>query len=65
MQSIESEGRDPTPEELDSIAGYIGWGSFGQELFQGSWERPVYRDGWKAENDWLLSQECFNPAIIF
>ena len=53
MQSIESEGRDPTPEELDSIAGYIGWGSFGQELFQGSWERPIYRDGWKAENDWL------------
>ena len=37
------------------LAGYIGWGSFGQELFQGSWERPTYRDEgiWKERGEWL------------
>ena len=53
IESIEAEGREPTQEELDAMAGYIGWGSFGQELFQGSWERPVTRDGWTEENTWL------------
>lgn len=53
IQSIEVEGREPTQSELDSMAAYIGWGSFGQELFQGSWDRPVFRDGWKDENQWL------------
>lgn len=53
IQSIEVEGREPTQSELDSMAAYIGWGSFGQELFQGSWERPIFRDGWKDENQWL------------
>ena len=38
------------------LAGYIGWGSFGQELFQGSWERPVYKDeGIPALKEWLKS----------
>ena len=50
---VSSEGRNPTDAERDALAAYIGWGSFGQELFQGSWERPVYQDGWKKENDWL------------
>ena len=35
------------------MAGYIGWGSFGQELFQGTWERPRPKDGWESEDKWL------------
>lgn len=53
IQSIEAEGREPTAEELDNMAAYMGWGSFGQELFQGSWEYARPKDGWKAESDWL------------
>ncbi len=53
FQSITSEGREPTQEELDAMAGYIGWGSFGQELFQGTYERPAPKDGWAAESEWL------------
>jgi N12 class adenine-specific DNA methylase len=52
-QSITSEGRAPTQDELDSMAAYIGWGSFGQELFQGTYEQPRPKDGWKDESDWL------------
>ena len=48
-----SEGREPTPEELDAMAAYIGWGSFGQELFQGSWDRPNPKDEWTKESEWL------------
>lgn len=48
-----SEGRDPTPEELDALAAYIGWGSFGQELFQGSWDRPNPKPEWEKESEWL------------
>jgi hypothetical protein len=64
-QSIVDEGHVPTPEDLDTLAGYIGWGSFGQELFQGSWHHPVYRDGWREENDWLrdkLGKEAWESA---
>lgn len=53
FRSITEEARDPRPEELDAMAGYIGWGSFGQELFQGTWERPRPKDGWQAEDEWL------------
>lgn len=35
------------------MASYIGWGSFGQQLFQGTWTRPHFVDGWKSENEWL------------
>lgn len=52
-QSITSEGRDPTPEDLDAMASYIGWGSFGQELFQGSWDNPRPKDGWQDQDKWL------------
>lgn len=52
-QKILDEKREPTPEELDALASFIGWGSFGQDLFQGTWQRPIYKDGWKEENDWL------------
>lgn len=55
LQSLEEEGRQATPEEQKTLAGYIGWGSFGQELFQGSWDRPIYRDEgiWKTRGEWL------------
>lgn len=35
------------------MAAYIGWGSFGQELFQGSFDRPRPKDGWQTESEWL------------
>jgi N12 class adenine-specific DNA methylase/uncharacterized membrane-anchored protein YhcB (DUF1043 family) len=35
------------------LAGYTGWGSFGQELFQGSWRYPHPKDGWEARDKWL------------
>lgn len=53
LQSITSEGREPTKDDLDAMAGYIGWGSFGQELFKGTYDRPSPKDGWQKESDWL------------
>lgn len=53
FQAITDEARDPTPEELDAMAGYMGWGSFGQELFQGTWARSRAKDGWENEDQWL------------
>ncbi|MFG0381114.1 PLxRFG domain-containing protein [Pseudomonas sp. zbq_18] len=55
LQTLDEEGRQATPDEQKVLAGYIGWGSFGQELFQGSWERPQYRDEgvWKERGEWL------------
>lgn len=52
-QSITSEGRTPTPEELDDMAAYTGWGSFGQELFQGSWDHARPKPEWEKESQWL------------
>jgi N12 class adenine-specific DNA methylase len=52
-RAITEEGRDPTQDELDAMAAYIGWGSFGQELFQGTWDRPKVRDDWRNEDAWL------------
>lgn len=52
-QSITSEGREPTQEDLDAMAGYIGWGSFGQELFQGNFAAPAEKPGWVKEGAWL------------
>lgn len=54
-RAITEEGRDPTQDELDAMAAYIGWGSFGQELFQGTWDRPKVRDDWRNEDAWLRS----------
>ena len=55
MQELQAEGRQATAAEQKVLAGYIGWGSFGQELFQGSWDRPMYRDEgvWKERGQWL------------
>lgn len=52
-RSITEEGRDPTAADLDAMAGYIGWGSFGQELFQGTWATPRPKQGWEKEDQWL------------
>ena len=55
MQKLEQEARQATPAEQRVLAGYIGWGSFGQELFQGSWDNPKYKDNgvWKERGEWL------------
>jgi N12 class adenine-specific DNA methylase len=52
---LEAEGREPTSEELDILAGYSGWGSFGQELFKGDYDKPNFKEGWQKEGEWLLS----------
>jgi N12 class adenine-specific DNA methylase len=46
-------GRAPTREEQEVLAGYTGWGSFGQELFQGTWQRPAPKAGWEQRDAWL------------
>lgn len=55
LDQLEVEGRQATTEEQKVLAAYIGWGSFGQDLFQGSWEYPKYRDEgvWKERSEWL------------
>lgn len=54
-ERVLDKGREPTKAELQAMAGYTGWGSFGQELFQGTWERPMPKDNWANESDWLRS----------
>lgn len=65
VNSLIDEGRKATEEEKAYLAAYSGWGSFGQELFQGTWERPVYKAGWEEENKWLrehLGKEQWQSA---
>lgn len=50
---VMSEDREPTSEEMDALAAYTGWGAFGQELFNGSWERGLPKQEWKDEDAWL------------
>jgi N12 class adenine-specific DNA methylase len=52
-RELEETGRHATADEREVLAGYTGWGSFGQELFQGTWERTVDREGWRNEDAWL------------
>lgn len=52
---LQDEGRTPTREEQQVLAGYTGWGSFGQELFQGSWNKPAPKGGWEERDRWLRS----------
>jgi len=54
--SLKEDNRQPSREQLDTIAAYTGWGAFGQELFQGSWEKPKPRKEWQAEDRWLRDQ---------
>lgn len=65
VQELLDNERPATKEERDAMAAYIGWGSFGQELFQGTWEKPIYKDGWKEENDWVrdtLGKDAWEEA---
>ena len=64
-QELLDNDRSATKEERNAMAAYTGWGSFGQELFQGTWEKPIYKDGWKEENDWLrdtLGKDAWEEA---
>lgn len=51
--ALRDEGRRPTREEQKVLAGYTGWGSFGQELFQGNWSYPQPKQGWEQRDQWL------------
>lgn len=65
IETIMAEGREPSPEELDAMAAFTGWGSFGQQLFQGTWDNPKPMKGWEAESEWLrdaLGQEAWEDA---
>jgi N12 class adenine-specific DNA methylase len=50
---IKTSGNAATNEEKKILAGYTGWGSFGQELFQGNWENPAPKSGWESRDEWL------------
>jgi N12 class adenine-specific DNA methylase len=51
--SIRDEGRAASAPEQRVLAGYTGWGSFGQELFQGTWDRPMPKEAWAERDRWL------------
>lgn len=51
--TLRDEGRRATREEQEVLAGYTGWGSFGQDLFQGTWAQPRPKAGWEARDAWL------------
>lgn len=50
---IREQGRPATREEQEVLAGYTGWGSFGQDLFQGTWAAPRPKAGWEARSEKL------------
>ncbi len=50
---LRDESRVATTEEQGVLAGYTGWGSFGQELFQGTWENPKPKANWEKRDSWL------------
>lgn len=50
---LREEGRRATREEQEVLAGYTGWGSFGQDLFQGTWANARPKQGWEARDTWL------------
>lgn len=65
LEELTNEGRQATPEEQITLASYTGWGSFGQDLFQGTWNTPMFKDGWKDQNLWLrekLGKESWESA---
>jgi N12 class adenine-specific DNA methylase len=62
---LKESGLQPTKEQLDAMAAYIGWGSFGQELFNGSWEYKRPKQGWETEDNWLrehLGKDAWESA---
>lgn len=67
LEELTNEGRQATTEEQAILAGYTGWGSFGQDLFQGTWDKPVFKDEsvWRERNLWLrekLGKEAWESA---
>jgi N12 class adenine-specific DNA methylase len=53
LDILETENREPTPAELDTLAAYTGWGALGQELFQGSFDNYAGTPEWREEAMWL------------
>lgn len=65
LNTIREAGRTATAEEQRILAGYTGWGSFGQELFQGTWAKPMPKQGWEERDSWLrdhLGQDEWESA---
>ena len=52
---LNTSGVKATEAQKRILAAYTGWGSFGQELFQGDWTRPYPKAGWEARDKWLRS----------
>ena len=53
LNTLRDDGRQATREEQMVLAGYTGWGSFGQDLFQGTWAAGRPKQGWEARDKWL------------
>lgn len=65
FQDLQATKRVPTQEDKDAMAAYTGWGSFGQQLFQGTYENPKPAKGWEEESEWLretLGKEDWESA---
>ena len=56
FNDIRDTGRSITEDDQRVIAAYTGWGSFGQELFQGTWKNPKPKKGWEERDAWLRDQ---------
>lgn len=65
-QALTDSGKTPTKEDLDALAAFTGWGSFGQELFQGTFtSRYLVRPEWVEADGWLrshLGEEAWRDA---
>jgi len=65
LNAIRDSDRPATREEQAKLAAYTGWGSFGQDLFKGTWERPDPRPGWEERDRWLrehLGRQAWESA---
>ena len=65
LNTITESDRPATREEQEKLAAYTGWGSFGQDLFKGTWERPDPRPGWEERDRWLrqhLGKDAWQSA---
>ena len=56
LQEVQRSNVPPTQEQLDTLAGYTGWGQFGEELFKGTYEESrEVPEGWEQRDEWLKS----------
>ncbi|KZK31995.1 hypothetical protein A4F85_04570 [Delftia sp. GW456-R20] len=65
LNQLRESERQATAEEQRTLAGYTGWGSFGQELFQGTWAKAMPKAGWEKRDQWLrdhLGQDEWESA---